>query len=179
MSHMRNAVIEIARAYHFAATRHVDHRRKGESAEPYVNHLTEVAQLVAVATDGDDPALVVAAILHDTIEDTATTREDLICLFGDDVAELVAEVTDDKSLPKQMRKDLQIAHAAQASPRAQIIKIADKISNLRSLALSPPTNWSTERIAEYGQWAAQVVDGCRPASPILAAEFDRALARLG
>jgi len=171
-------VVKLAQAYHFAASRHVDHRRKGESAEPYMNHLTEVAELAAAASGGNDPAIVIAAVLHDTVEDTATTFAELEQRFGADVVGLVAEVTDDKSLPKQVRKDLQVEHAAHASPRAQIIKMADKISNLRSLAASPPAGWSDQRIAEYGAWAARVVDPCKGASTELARLFEIALADL-
>src|SRR5579859_7480462 len=121
-----NPIVTLARAYHFAATKHVDQRRKGEAAEPYMNHLTEVAELVAQATRATDPDIIVAAVLHDTVEDTETTLEEIRAAFGERVAELVGEVTDDKSLPKQTRKDLQVAHAAHASRGAQIIKLADK-----------------------------------------------------
>src|SRR5271156_1379865 len=140
-----NLMVALARAYHFAAARHVHQRRKGEAAEPYMNHLTEVAELVAVATRGSDPEVIIAAVLHDTVEDTETTLDDLRAQFGERVAGLVAEVTDDKSLPKQTRKDLQVAHAAHASRGAQIIKLADKTSNLRSLLASPPPDWSQAR----------------------------------
>jgi (p)ppGpp synthase/HD superfamily hydrolase len=169
-----NPMMALARAYHFAAARHVHQRRKGEAAEPYMNHLTEVAELVAVATRGSDPEVIIAAVLHDTVEDTDTTLDDLRAEFGERIAGLVAEVTDDKSLPKQTRKDLQIAHAAHASRGAQIIKLADKTSNLRALATSPPKDWGDERIAEYVDWAGRVVDACRGADRGLAAEFDKA-----
>jgi len=169
-----NPMVALARAYHFAAARHVHQRRKGEAAEPYMNHLTEVAELVAVATRGSDPEVIIAAVLHDTVEDTGTTLDDLKVQFGERVAGLVAEVTDDKSLPKQTRKDLQIAHAVHASRGAQIIKLADKTSNLRALATSPPKDWGDERIAEYVDWAGRVVDACRGADRSLAAEFDKA-----
>ena len=178
MAHESQAVIRIARAYHFAAERHVSHRRKGEAAEPYINHLTEVAELIALASDGQDPDLLIAAVLHDTVEDTCTTPAELAQTFGADVAALVAEVTDDKTLPKEVRKKLQIEHAALASPHAQMIKMADKISNLRSLAASPPADWSRERITDYGVWAKSVVEGCRQSSPALAAQFDQALVLL-
>ena len=166
-----NPVIQLTRAYHFAAQKHVDQRRKGEAAEPYVNHLAEVADLVARATGGEVD-IVVAAILHDTVEDTATTFEELRTEFGPQVAELVAEVTDDKSLPKETRKALQVEHAAKASWGAQVIKLADKTSNLRTLAVSPPAGWSREQRDEYVAWAHRVVDGCRSANAWLAAQFD-------
>jgi guanosine-3',5'-bis(diphosphate) 3'-pyrophosphohydrolase len=171
-----NPIVTLARAYHFAALRHVEQRRKGDAAEPYINHLAEVAELVARATRGADPDVIVAAVLHDTVEDTQTTFDQVKDQFGARVAELVQEVTDDKTLPKQTRKDLQIEHAAHASRGAQIIKLADKTSNVRSMAASPPKDWSDERRLEYVDWAARVVDVCRPAAPWLAEEFDIAAA---
>jgi (p)ppGpp synthase/HD superfamily hydrolase len=166
-------IVQLTRAYHFAAQKHVGQRRKGEAAEPYVNHLAEVAELAAQATDGDLD-IVIAAILHDTVEDTDTTLEELAAAFGPRIAGLVAEVTDDKSLPKQARKDLQVEHAAHASRGAQIIKLADKTSNLRSLAVSPPSDWSRERRDDYVAWARRVVAGCRDANVWLAEQFDAA-----
>jgi guanosine-3',5'-bis(diphosphate) 3'-pyrophosphohydrolase len=170
-----NELVRLAQAYNFAANRHVDQRRKGSAAEPYINHLTEVAELVAQANDGKDLDLVIAAVLHDTVEDTKTSAAELETLFGSDVANLVAELTDDKSLAKEVRKELQIVHAKHASQRAQMIKMADKISNLRSLVRSPPAEWSQKRISEYSIWAARVVEGCRDAHAGLAASFDAAL----
>ena len=113
----------VTRAIHFAAQRHADQRRKGRRAEPYVNHLTEVAASLAEATDGEDPALLAAAYLHDTIEDTQTSLAELRNLFGEDIAALVMEVTDDKSLPKLERKRLQIVNAPKKSRRAKLLKI--------------------------------------------------------
>ncbi|MGH6972829.1 MAG: HD domain-containing protein, partial [Caulobacteraceae bacterium] len=146
----------------------------GEAAEPYVNHLTEVAQLVAEATGGADVDLVIAAVLHDTVEDTQTTVEELQREFGGKVAGWVAEVTDDKSLPKAERKRLQIEHAANASQGAKIVKLADKTANLRALLSSPPPDWAEERKAEYVAWAQNVVAGCCGANPWLEAQFDAA-----
>lgn len=170
-----NPIVQLANAYHFAAQKHVDQRRKGVAAEPYLNHLTEVAQLAAQATEGELD-IVIAAILHDTVEDVGVTLEELRAAFGPTVAGLVAEVTDDKSLSKQARKALQIEHAAHASRGAQVIKLADKTSNLRALAASPPANWSQARRDEYVAWAKQVVAGCRHADAWLAAQFDAAAA---
>lgn len=168
----------LAEAYHFAAAKHVMQRRKGVAAEPYVNHLTEVADLVARATDGADLDLVVAAVLHDTVEDTDTSPEEIAARFGARVAGLVGEVTDEKSLPKAARKQAQVDHAAHASPGAKIIKLADKTSNLRAMAFSPPKGWPAERRAEYLDWARRVVAGCRGANPWLEAQFDAAAAVL-
>jgi (p)ppGpp synthase/HD superfamily hydrolase len=165
-------LVLVSRAADFAARRHVGTRRKGADRQPYVNHLAEVAELLAVATAGADAALVAAGWLHDTIEDTATDRDELASLFGDDVALLVTEVTDDKTLPKAERKRLQILHAPKISPRARMIKIADKTSNLRSLITSPPDDWERERIIDYLDWADQVVAGCRGVSTYLEQCYD-------
>lgn len=173
-----NDIVTIARAYHFAADRHASQRRKGEAAEPYVNHLTEVAELVARGTDGADVDLIVAAVLHDTVEDTETTFKDITSRFGERVAALVAEVTDDKTLPKAERKRLQVEHAAHASQGAKVIKLADKTSNLRAMADSPPRDWPEVRRAEYLAWGRRVVDNCRGANPWLEAQFDAAAAAL-
>lgn len=167
-------VVQVMRALDFAARKHRDQRRKGERAEPYVNHLTEVARLVAEATDGEDTVAVLGALLHDTLEDTSTSREELAREFGDEVAALVAEVTDDKSLDKAVRKRLQVESASKKSRRAKLIKLADKTSNLRSLLLSPPRDWGIDRQREYFAWAASVVAGCRGTSPDLERRFDEA-----
>jgi (p)ppGpp synthase/HD superfamily hydrolase len=169
---MRNDfAVLLGRAYHFAAVQHLNQRRKGELAEPYMNHLTEVADLVATATNGTDLELIIAAVLHDTVEDTTALPADIERLFGRRVAGIVAEVTDDKSIPKAERKRLQIEHAAHASDEARIVKMADKISNLRSLANSPPVDWDCTRRRQYVEWATQVVEHCKPANEILYAEF--------
>ena len=173
-----NTISDLARAYHFAAVKHVDQRRKGDAAEPYMNHLTEVAELVATATNGDDIDVVIAAVLHDAVEDTNATLDELEKSFGSRISSLVAEVTDDKSLPKATRKLLQIEHAAQASLGAKIIKLADKTANLRTLAASPPSDWSLARRNEYVTWAQQVADRCRGTNAWLEAEFDRAASAL-
>jgi len=159
----------------FAARRHAGQRRKGAAAEPYVNHLIEVAALLAEATGGDDAELVAAALLHDTLEDTATEYEELAARFGPQIAALVAEVTDDKSLPKAERKRRQIEHAPAASPRAKLLKIADKTSNVRALAVSPPANWDLARVADYIDWAEKVVAGCRGLNATLERWFDAAV----
>src|SRR5580698_3001871 len=128
-----HAILEAA---HFAAEKHAGQRRKGAAGEPYVNHLLEVAQLVSSALPEPDANLVIAALLHDTVEDVGVTKEQLAERFGSDVADLVMEVTDDKSLPKAERKRLQVEEAPKKSVRAQYIKVADKISNMRSVLYS-------------------------------------------
>jgi (p)ppGpp synthase/HD superfamily hydrolase len=162
-------------AAHYAADKHRNQKRKGENAEPYVNHLIEVAYLVS--TVAPDTSLVIAALLHDSIEDVGVTKEELSDHFGSVVADLVAEVTDDKSLPKQERKRLQIEHAPRKSAGAQNIKLADKISNLRALVSSPPVDWSLQRRQEYVAWARRVVDGFAAPNPALKAEFEKTLKR--
>lgn len=168
-------MVLVARAADFAARRHVEQRRKGAAREPYVNHLIEVASLLAEATRGADPLLVAGGYLHDTLEDTSATYEDLEIHFGPAVATLVAEVTDDKSLPKAERKARQIATASSKSERARLIKIADKTSNVRALASSPPDDWEMRRIVEYVEWAEKVVDKCRGLNAALEQAFDAAV----
>ena len=177
-----NDIQLISRAACFAADRHRNLVRKGEKGTPYINHLAEVAELVAIATQGQDAALVAAAWLHDTIEDTATTHEEIVLHFGEDVGALVMEATDDKSLPKQERKRLQEVNAPHKSARAKILKTADKLSNVRELASDPPDDWDGARRRAYVDWAARVVAGLRGGAPDLEAEFDavvrEALSRL-
>lgn len=149
VTHVNQNIQAVLSAAHFAAEKHSSQKRKGDAAEPYVNHVMAVAQLVSGALSEPDTNLVIAAILHDTIEDTNTTRQELEERFGSDVADLVAELTDDKSLPKAERKRLQIVNAPKKSARAQVIKLADKISNLRGILSSPPSGWDFRRKKEY------------------------------
>ncbi|MBL6618207.1 MAG: bifunctional (p)ppGpp synthetase/guanosine-3',5'-bis(diphosphate) 3'-pyrophosphohydrolase [Reyranella sp.] len=171
---MSTDLVRLTQAADYAARQHIAQRRKGERAEPYINHLTEVAALLAEATDGNDIVLLMGGLLHDTLEDTDATYEDLQERFGPDVASLVAEVTDDKSLPKEERKRLQIEKTAGKSRRAKLLKIADKTSNLRSLVASPPAGWSRQRLSDYVVWAHDVVRSCRGLNPRLEAAFDAA-----
>lgn len=163
---------QILHAAHFAAQRHSAQRRKGEAKEPYVNHLLEVAHILAQVNGVDDETLLVAALLHDCIEDAEVKRPELETLFGSAVADLVEEVTDDKSLPKARRKELQVEKAPHKSRQAKMIKIADKISNLRAIQNSPPDDWDLQRKQDYYNWAQKVVDGCRGCNPQLEELFD-------
>jgi (p)ppGpp synthase/HD superfamily hydrolase len=171
-------VQRILAAAMFAAEKHAPQKRKGAAAEPYINHLIEVAHLIAGSSERLDTNLVMAGFLHDTIEDTGTTEEELERAFGSDISALVVEVTDDKSLPKEVRKALQVENAPHKSVRAQVIKLADKISNLRAILASPPVTWSEERKREYIAWAHRVVSALSAPNPILKAEFDRTYAKL-
>src|SRR5271157_2257789 len=167
-----NDVVAIMRAADFAARKHTNQKRKGEEAEPYLNHLIEVAALVAEATDGR-PDAVIAALLHDAVEDQDVTNAEIADLFGPTVASLVAEVTDDKSLSKPARKDKQIASAPHKSDGASVIKLADKTSNLLAIGNSPPP-WPPDRKRAYVEWARSVVSGLpfKPAG--LLARFEEA-----
>ena len=179
MTYPIRLVQSILSAAVFAAQKHNNHRRKGAAAEPYINHPIEVAELVAGALPELDTNLVIAALLHDTLEDAGVTMKELRRHFGEDVAELVAEVTDDKSLRKHERKRLQIVDAPKKSERAQMIKLADKISNLRSLQSTPPVGWDHEQRTEYVLWAREVIDRLANPNPILRAEFDAVFEKLG
>ena len=169
---MTKSNMNILEALDFAARRHSAQKRKGEAEEPYLNHVIEVAHLLAQATQGSDPNLLIAGILHDTVEDTETTSAEIEGLFGTDIATLVAEVTDDKSLAKQERKRLQIEKTPHKSDRAKMIKLADKTSNLKAIAASPPADWSDERKRDYLEWARAVAAGCRGVNAELEAGFD-------
>ncbi|MGE0446711.1 MAG: HD domain-containing protein [Vicinamibacterales bacterium] len=164
--------VALLRALAFASERHSRQRRKDEDASPYINHPIAVARLLAEDGGVADETLLIAALLHDTIEDTEATAEELRDLFGVEVAALVLELTDDKALPKQERKRLQIVHAATASPSARQIKIADKVCNLRDILASPPDGWSVARKREYVDWAVAVVAGCRGVNAGLERAFD-------
>jgi (p)ppGpp synthase/HD superfamily hydrolase len=164
-------LIRVTQAIDYACRKHSAQRRKGESHEPYVNHLAEVASLVAEATDGSDTDLIIAALLHDVVEDQGVKRAEIARLFGEPVAAIVMEVTDDKSIPKADRKRLQIEHAAHISAPARILKIADKTSNLRAIQHSPPP-WPAARKRRYFAWAKAVVANARGVNPKIEAAFD-------
>jgi GTP diphosphokinase / guanosine-3',5'-bis(diphosphate) 3'-diphosphatase len=165
---------QIISAISFAAGKHSNQRRKDIDASPYINHPIALADILANEAGIEDEKVLVAAILHDTIEDTETTAQELADRFGDDVAAIVLEVTDDKSLPKTERKRLQIEHAPTISRRAKLVKLADKISNLRDVASSPPADWSIQRQQEYFDWAKAVIDGVRGIHQTLERIFDDA-----
>ncbi|MFS8039114.1 HD domain-containing protein [Xanthobacter sp. AM11] len=168
------AVALVVRALAFATLRHTDQRRKGSRAQPYVNHLAEVALLVSEATAGADAALVAAALLHDVVEDQEVTPAEIAATFGADVAGLVMEVTDDKALDAAERKRRQVAHAPHLSARAKVLKLADKTANLRSLAQDPPLDWGIGRMRAYVEWSRAVAAGLRGRAPALEAAFDAA-----
>jgi guanosine-3',5'-bis(diphosphate) 3'-pyrophosphohydrolase len=160
----------------YAAEKHQYQRRKGEKKQPYINHPIRVATLLWDVGHVREMAVLVAALLHDTLEDTDASPEEIADLGGKDVLNIVQEVSDDKSLPKQVRKQLQIEHSAVASHNAKLIKIADKICNVYDLCHEPPAGWSRDRLVEYLDWAELVVSGARGTNLELEQEFDRVLA---
>ncbi|MBY0331474.1 MAG: HD domain-containing protein [Acetobacteraceae bacterium] len=166
----------VLRAAVFAGRVHAGHRRKGSAQEPYVNHVLEVAMILA--THAAPPEAVIAALLHDTVEDSdadpePTTLEHIAEGFGAEVAGIVAEVSDDKALPKETRKALQVRDAPKKSAAAKGVKLADKISNLRAIAASPPAGWDHGRRVEYVGWAGRVAAGLKGVNPALDALFER------
>ena len=167
-----NEHVGLLRALAFAAEKHRDHRRKDANASPYINHLIAAAKVLAEEGGVADLDLLVAAILHDTVEDTKTTYAELEEHFGKRVAGIVREVTDDNTLAKAVRKRLQEEHAPRASAQAKQLKIADKICNLRDIVHRPPAHWPTERKREYLLWTVRVVAGCREVNDLLDQVFD-------
>ena len=159
-------------ALKFAAKKHRDQRRKDQGATPYINHPIEVAETLWFQGNVRDMITIVGALLHDTLEDTNATAEEIRQQFGEQVLALVQEVTDDKSLPKLERKRLQIEHAPHQSARAKQVKLADKICNVTDSINSPPHNWSLKRCQEYIDWSKQVVAGLRGINPALEACYD-------
>ncbi|MEY9882162.1 HD domain-containing protein [Bradyrhizobium sp. USDA 329] len=172
---MLPAIRLVSEAAELAARRHNGMARKGRGNEPYINHLAEVANLLATATDGADAELVAAGWLHDAIEDTDTTAEELAQRFSTRVASLVTECTDDMSLPKAERRRLQVLDAPKKSDGAKLIKIADKISNTGARIQTDPSAEERDDLADYVEWATQVVAGCRGGNAWLDEKFDDAV----
>lgn len=163
----------LLRAIAFAAEKHTHQRRKNSDQSPYIEHPIQVALYLWEVGGVTDADVIIAAILHDTIEDTNTTFEEISREFGERAAGIVMEVTDDKSLPKQVRKQLQIEHAPSLSSGAKLVKLSDKISNIRDVVTDPPLNWDIQRRAEYLRWAKAVVAGLRGINQTMENEFDK------
>jgi guanosine-3',5'-bis(diphosphate) 3'-pyrophosphohydrolase len=176
---LRNAMsqdlITILKAAKFAAEKHRKQLRKGAESTPYINHPLEVARMLAEDGKVEDASIIAAALLHDTIEDTETTEEELLHHFGQEITSMVLEVTDDKSLEKNERKRLQIEHASHKSPGAALIKLADKISNVRDVGGSPPSHWDIQRRVDYLDWASAVVGALPLKDHILLTMFNEAV----
>jgi GTP diphosphokinase / guanosine-3',5'-bis(diphosphate) 3'-diphosphatase len=167
-------VNRIISAIAFAADKHRDQRRKDAAASPYINHPIALADVLANEGGIDEDNVLLAAVLHDTLEDTDTSHDELMQHFGHEVARIVAEVSDDKSLPKEERKRQQVERARYISDGAKLVKLADKICNLREIAARPPAGWSARHQADYADWARRVVDEMRGVHPTLEALFDAA-----
>jgi guanosine-3',5'-bis(diphosphate) 3'-pyrophosphohydrolase len=163
---------QLLKALTFAAHKHKDQRRKDPDASPYINHPISLANILCNEGHVTDTDVICGALLHDTIEDTETSEQELIDEFGLTISDIVMEVTDDKTLPGPERKRLQVEHAAHASDKAKLVKLADKIANLRDLASNPPEHWSLERRQRYFDWAKEVIDQVRGVHPVLEDIFD-------
>ena len=172
-----NDLNKLLEASSFAAKKHTGHTRKGSTQEPYINHPLEVASLLANVGGIEDFDVLIAALLHDTIEDVGVTKEEIAERWGAEVASIVAEVTDDKSLEKQERKRLQIEHAPGLSKQAKLVKLADKISNITDVMNSPPVDWDRARRLEYVKWGEAVVAGLRGTNEPLEKYFDEIAGR--
>lgn len=170
-------VAQLVRAMAFAAEKHRHQRRKDADASPYINHPIALAHVLTNEGNITDMTVLCAAVLHDTIEDTQTTVEEISALFGATVASVVLEVTDDKLLAPAMRKQQQIEHAPHISTQAKLVKLADKICNLRDILAAPPAGWSVKRKRAYFDWSVQVIAGVRGVHPDLEAVFDKLMLR--
>jgi guanosine-3',5'-bis(diphosphate) 3'-pyrophosphohydrolase len=169
-----HSLSEVLHALAFAAHKHRDQRRKDPAASPYINHPIALANVLINEGGVHDTPTICAALLHDTVEDTETTPEELLSEFGAGIRDIVLEVTDDKLLSREERKRLQIVHSPTLSHPAKLVKLADKICNLRDVATNAPSNWDLARRQQYFDWARQVVDGLRGAHPGLEGIFDQA-----
>ncbi len=168
----------LIRALTFAANKHRNQRRKNVDAFPYINHPISLVNILCNEGHVTDVTVICAALLHDTVEDTETTAEELLNEFGQEISRIVMEVTDDRTITvRQKRKQLQIEHASRISEQARLLKLADKISNLRDLAVDPPPTWSLARRREYFDWSKQVIDQLRGTHPQLEELFDQAYSR--
>ena len=172
-----NTLQQLLQAARFAAEKHAGQHRKGAKSEPYINHPVEVANLIANVGLVDDIHILRAGLLHDTVEDCDVTPEEIESLFGAVVRGYVMEVTDDKGLPKARRKELQVEHAPHMSPGAKVVKLADKISNIRDVVENPAMDWDLQRRQEYVEWGVNVVAGLRGANSALEEHFDRLVER--
>ena len=167
----------VLKALSFAAYKHRHQRRKGVKAIPYINHPIALADMLVRTAKISDAEIIATALLHDTVEDTCTTHKELKTEFGSVISKLVAELTDDKSLPSEVRKRRQVEHAPTLSPRARMVKLADKTCNLLDVVQDPPAKWSLKRKQEYFDWAKEVIDQIRGTSVELEKAFDQAFAK--
>jgi guanosine-3',5'-bis(diphosphate) 3'-pyrophosphohydrolase len=175
LNHPEIFIGQLVEALSFAAEKHLHQRRKNPERTPYINHLITVLEILWLVGQVRDETTLIASVLHDSIEDTNTTADEIREQFGDLVAKMVLEVTDDKSLPKAERKQLQIEHAPHISDGAKLIKLADKISNVQDMYYKPPSGWPLSRRREYVDWSVDVVAGVRGINAAMEAQFDEAV----
>ena len=168
---------QLLKALTFAAHKHRDQRRRDVDASPYINHPIALANILCNEGHITDISVICAALLHDTVEDTDTSRDELEREFGEEIRDIVMDVTDDKTLGKAARKQRQIEHAAHISDQAKLVKLADKISNLRDMANNPPTDWDLQRRQGYFDWAMAVIDRLRGVHGPMETIFDKAYAK--
>lgn len=166
-------LVVVTRALVFSADKHRNQRRKDKDASPYINHPIDLLNILVMAGIRDTATLT-AAVLHDTVEDTETTASELENKFTLEIANIVLEVTDDKDLPKEERKRLQVVHAAEISHRGRLVKVADKTANLRDIAHFPPEQWTLTRRQNYFDWAREVVTAVGTVNPALLEAFENA-----
>ena len=167
----------LLKALAFAADKHKNQRRKDVDASPYINHPISLADILCNEAHITDIETICSALLHDTVEDTETTADELEREFGRAVRDIVMDVTDDTDLSRAARKQAQIDHAAHISQKAKLVKLADKISNLRDIVNNPPAEWTLQRRREYFDWARDVIDRLRGVHPDLEAIFDEVYAQ--
>jgi len=166
-----SSIHELFQALMYAADKHKFQRRKGYDAVPYINHPIKVANLLIENGEELNHPLLIAAILHDVLEDTDATEVEIARFFGTEVAAIVVEVTDDMTQDYDERKQTQIDKARLLSDDAKKLKIADKIANMNDIAYLP-LDWDDNRKLNYFKWAEKVVDGCRGVNHSLESLFD-------
>ncbi|GMR06035.1 MAG: HD domain-containing protein [Gammaproteobacteria bacterium] len=168
---------DLIKAIAFAADKHRDQRRKDVCASPYINHPIQLVDVLCNEAGVSDVNVLCAAALHDTLEDTKTTAAELTQYFGQQICTIVLEMSDDCNLCKTERKKEQIRHAPELCDEAKLVKLADKICNLRDVADNPPVGWGLQRRQEYFDWAKAVIDGLRGIHPGLESIFDEIYAK--
>lgn len=176
---MSTGIKELIKAINFAAIKHTDQRRKDPRKSPYINHPVGVMNILCDEGGVTDIPTLMGAVLHDTVEDTDTSPEEILTEFGEEVADIVKQVTDDKNLPKAERKRLQIVNAPHKTEKAKLVKLADKLYNLRDLSKSTPEGWTEERVKEYRIWSSRVCTGLVGTNKALEEELQKELASHG
>lgn len=158
-------------ALSFAAQRHRDAPRPG--ADPCLAHPIAVADAIVSIGGVTDAVVLCAALLHDVVNNTETPPQLLMDRFGREIADVVLDISDDRSLPEVQRRRVQVAYAPNLSGRARLVRLADMLCRLRRLAAVP----RAERAAEVA-WVAQMVAGLGGMNTALETAADAALLAL-